>query len=57
LEIFANDGRVSITGCFLPPDDNKFLETIAIGGTAKLLSLDIHELNSIWPKSPQRPAK
>ena len=54
LEIFANDGRVSITGCFLPPDDNKFLETVAIGGTARIRSLDIHELNSIWPKAPAK---
>jgi fructan beta-fructosidase len=50
VEIFANDGRVSITGCFLPPDDNKFIEALAIGGAARLRSLEIHELNSIWPK-------
>jgi sucrose-6-phosphate hydrolase SacC (GH32 family) len=54
LEIFASDGRVSITGCFLPPDENQFLETVAIGGNAKLRSLDIHELNSIWPKAPAK---
>jgi sucrose-6-phosphate hydrolase SacC (GH32 family) len=54
LEIFANDGRVSITGCFLPPDDNQFLETLAIGGAARLRSLDIHELNSIWSKAPAK---
>ena len=51
----AGKGKASIiSGCFLPPDDNKFLETIAIGGVARLRSLDIYELNSIWPKAPAK---
>src|SRR5204863_113651 len=35
LEIFANDGRLSITGCVLPPAYNKYLETTAIGAVAR----------------------
>jgi fructan beta-fructosidase len=54
LEIFANDGRVSISSCFLPPEDNKFLETVAVGGTARIRLLEIHELDSIWPKKPAK---
>jgi len=49
LEIFGNDGRVSISSCFLPPPSNTFIEAFARGGTAKLLSLEVHQLKSIWP--------
>ncbi|HEV8606815.1 MAG TPA: glycoside hydrolase family 32 protein [Tepidisphaeraceae bacterium] len=49
LEIFGDDGRVSISSCFLPPPDNTFMETFANRGTARIRSLEIHELKSAWP--------
>jgi sucrose-6-phosphate hydrolase SacC (GH32 family) len=49
LEVFGNDGRVSLTSCFLPKPENRSLEVYATGGAAKLVSLRVFELRSIWP--------
>ena len=54
LEICGNDGRVFIT---LPREERGEVKTIDVraeGGAAKLLSLDVYELKSIW--RPQRTA-
>lgn len=48
LEIFGNDGRVSMTSCFLPAPSNKKLELYAVGGAAKVLSLKVYPLRSAW---------
>ena len=50
VEVFGNDGRLSMTSCFLPADDNLGLGVYASGGTAKIVSLKVWELRSIWPK-------
>jgi len=49
LEVFGNDGRVSFTSCFLPKPENRSLEVYATGGVAKIVSLRVFELRSIWP--------
>ena len=49
IETFANDGRVSLTGCFLPKGDQPRLVLRASGGTARIRSLVVYELNSAWP--------
>jgi fructan beta-fructosidase len=48
LEIFGNDGAVVISLCFLPPDDERGLELYAVGGTARIASLEVYELASAW---------
>jgi len=48
IEIFANDGRVYMPMRALPDDDATGIEVFARGGDAKLTSLEVNELNSIW---------
>jgi sucrose-6-phosphate hydrolase SacC (GH32 family) len=48
IEIFASDGALVMSGCFLPADDQKALSLTAHGGAAKVVSLTIHELKSAW---------
>jgi len=48
IEVFGNDGRVSMTSCFLPPEDNRELELYAIGSAARVVSLKVYELGSVW---------
>ncbi len=49
LELFANSGKSSASFCFLPEARDAPLEFYAVGECAKLSSLVIHELRSIWP--------
>ncbi|WP_165220754.1 LamG-like jellyroll fold domain-containing protein [Aquisphaera insulae] len=51
IEAFANDGEVSISGCFLPKHDR--LDVAAAGGHARIRSLRIIELKSAWPARPE----
>jgi sucrose-6-phosphate hydrolase SacC (GH32 family) len=51
IETYGNDGRVSLSSCFLPKLANKDLEVFAQGGTAKIVSLEVHELKPAWPKT------
>jgi sucrose-6-phosphate hydrolase SacC (GH32 family) len=51
LEVFGNDGRVSLTSCFLPKADNRSLEVFATGGAVKVVSLRVYPLRSAWPKA------
>jgi sucrose-6-phosphate hydrolase SacC (GH32 family) len=48
LEVFANDGRVSITNCFLPRSTDKGVEASATGGAARIVSMTAHDLKSAW---------
>ncbi|MHC4482240.1 MAG: glycoside hydrolase family 32 protein [Planctomycetota bacterium] len=50
LEVFGNNGLLSMSSCMLPEDDNKSLAVFCGGGQAKLLSLKVWELNSIWTR-------
>ncbi len=47
LEVFGG-GQVSLTGCFLPPPDDKALVVCAESGSAKIVSLTVHPLRSAW---------
>ena len=51
IEVFGNDGQVSLQTCFLADQADKSLSIYAIGGEAKIVSLDVYELNSIWGKA------
>jgi sucrose-6-phosphate hydrolase SacC (GH32 family) len=47
-EIFGNDGRISMSFCFLPDQANRRLGIYAQGGEARIASLKIYELQSVW---------
>ena len=49
IEIFGNDGRLYLPlGVVLPPDDLS-LRLVAQGAPAKIETLEVWKLNSIWP--------
>ena len=50
LEVFANDGLLSMSSCMLPADDNKSIGVFCMGGQVKMDSLTVWELNSIWDR-------
>ena len=47
-EIVGNDGRVFISGKGPAKLDAKEISVVAQGGNAKLVTLEAHELKSIW---------
>ncbi len=49
LEVFADDGKVSMSSCFLPGPQDLGLELFSDGGNLKIVSLTIYELESAWP--------
>jgi len=48
VEIFGNDGRLSMSSCFLPKAENKGLGVFSVGGTARIASLKVYRLKSAW---------
>ena len=48
LEVFTNDGEVSMSSCFLPADKNTGLELFAKGGDLHVMNLKVRKLRSIW---------
>jgi sucrose-6-phosphate hydrolase SacC (GH32 family) len=48
IEVFANDGEVSISRCYLPSAGA--LSLTATGGSATLTSAVVHRLRSAWPR-------
>jgi sucrose-6-phosphate hydrolase SacC (GH32 family) len=50
LELFGNDGLLSMSSCMLPEENNRSLEVFCTGGQAKLLGLEVWELKSAWNK-------
>jgi sucrose-6-phosphate hydrolase SacC (GH32 family) len=48
IETFADDGRVSLTGCFLPKPDETGVALFAKGGTPRVRSLVVYDLKSAW---------
>ncbi|MCA9177502.1 MAG: glycoside hydrolase family 32 protein [Planctomycetales bacterium] len=49
-EIVGNDGRVYISGAGPGKQDVEEVSVTAVGGNAKLISFEAHELKSIWQK-------
>jgi levanase/fructan beta-fructosidase len=47
VEIFGNDGELVMPFCFLP-EEKAGLELFATGGEAKVVSLSMYALSSIW---------
>jgi len=50
LEVYGNEGEVALTSCFLPDSKERGLEIYASGGEAKIRSLKVYSLHSIWDK-------
>jgi sucrose-6-phosphate hydrolase SacC (GH32 family) len=48
LEIFGNDGRVSLTTYFHPEPEDRSLGTFSIGGACRAVTLVAYALRSIW---------
>lgn len=48
VEVFGNDGRLSMSSCFLPPSSNKLLGLFSSEGTARIVSLRVYRLKSAW---------
>ena len=48
LEVFGNGGRVSLSYGVLPKPGETGIRLRARGGTAKIVSLAVHELRPIW---------
>jgi sucrose-6-phosphate hydrolase SacC (GH32 family) len=48
IEVYANDGRVVMTSCFLPEAGGEEVSIYSKGGSSKIISMNIHRLKSIW---------
>lgn len=48
LEVFGNDGRVSMSSCFLPDEADTSLGIYTSGGEVVVVSLSVYELGSAW---------
>ncbi len=54
LEVFGNDGEVTLTSNFQPQAGHNSLQAYAIGGNVKVISMDVHKLRGVWdPKDVQ----
>ena len=52
LEAFAQDGKANLNAMFMPKEGSKPLELFAVGGAARLVSLQVFELASAWDRGP-----
>jgi sucrose-6-phosphate hydrolase SacC (GH32 family) len=50
IEVFANDGKVSMSSCSLPDPQQAGLELFSDGGRPKILFMTVYELKSAWAK-------
>ena len=51
IEIFPNYGRISMHLCFPLDTNNTSVNVSARGGQAKIKSLKLYKLKSIWPRT------
>ena len=49
IEVFGNDGAMSMSSCFLPPTGDKHISLSAKGGAVRVKSLETWKLDSTWP--------
>ena len=52
LEIFGNDGVLSMSFCFVPPTNDAQLGVCAEGAPARIVSLDVFDMQSMWLPPP-----
>jgi fructan beta-fructosidase len=48
IEIFGNDGQISITNLFFPDSTDHKLRLFTEGGDIRIISLEVNRLESIW---------
>ncbi len=48
IEVFGNDGQISMSSCFLPNLENKRLGIYTLRGEAYIVSMKVYELGSAW---------
>jgi sucrose-6-phosphate hydrolase SacC (GH32 family) len=48
IEVFANDGEMSLSSCFLPTDDRLVVQCLQ--GSATIRALRVFELETTWPR-------
>ena len=53
IEVFGNEGRVTMASLFLPLPRDKNVSLMVRGGSAKIISLEVCELTSAW--EPAKP--
>lgn len=53
LEVFASDGLTYVPMPFQPKPEDRLLAVGAVGGTARITRLEVHELRSAWPGNPE----
>ena len=49
LEVFGNEGQIPMKSCFLPDLGNTGLGCCSLIGKAKVVSMNVYEMNSAWP--------
>ena len=49
IEVFADDGRVAMSSCFIPATGHEKPPLLLEGDGAKVESLDVWQLKSCWP--------
>ena len=50
LEVYGNDGAVSMTSAFLPPSADRGVGIYAVGGPARVVSLKVWRMRSVWSR-------
>ena len=50
IEVFANDGKASITNLFFPDPAKNKIALFAEGGSIRVASMEVNHLESIWQK-------
>jgi len=53
IEVFGNDGALSMTSCFVPPRSDHSIDIFSEGGTAQVVSLKVTPLKSAWRTTKQ----
>ncbi|MFC1619943.1 glycoside hydrolase family 32 protein [Candidatus Neomarinimicrobiota bacterium] len=55
VEVFGNDGRISMSSCYLPQNSSPGNPELFVrGGNARIVSLAVHPLKSIWHSRDQK---
>ncbi|MGB8954420.1 MAG: GH32 C-terminal domain-containing protein, partial [Tumebacillaceae bacterium] len=49
VEVFANNGEIAITDQIFPSPSSTGMELYVTGGSAKVITLHLHKLKSMWP--------
>lgn len=47
VEVFGNEGECAVTSLIFPEEDRRGLEFYALGGSARILALDVYHLRSL----------